>query len=282
MIDNEEGMDIPEFLRRQKGEVNKSEPAQPVVEKPQQNEWMSHGDGEQYRTQELSHFEKIQRGKRENAGELMAEINGHHDDFIQHGKMFDAYEFFRSREAKPAIVTIVLEKLQPSLDELKAIKTDPEMMFASTLDVNANIKFLSAIIADGQRWMGNVPRKTRTVKIVPAKKVKALKFKKEDRDLKLVSIQPEKIIGAYELFVYNTKDRKLTRYVARTRDGLMVKGGSITEFDKDNSEVRMLRKPAEVLPKVLEKKKKIMEGLTTKGSVPSGRITTDMILLRVG
>lgn len=282
MIDDEEGMDIPEFLRRQKGEVN-SEPAQPVVEKPHQNEWMSHGDGEQYRTQELSHFEKIQRGKRENASELIAEINGYHDDFIMHGKTFNAYEFFSSREAKAAIVQLVLEKLQPSLDELKASKTDPELEAAyAIIDVNANIKFLSAIIADGQRWMGNVPRKTRTVKIVPAKKVKALKFKKEDRDLKLVSIQPEKIIGAYELFVYNTKDRKLTRYVARTRDGLMVKGGSITEFDKDNSEVRMLRKPAEVLPKVLEKKKKIMEGLTTKGSVPSGRITTDMILLRVG
>lgn len=272
MIDD----DIPEFLRRQKDEVSDWTPVEP--KQPEVVAKYINIDPEG-----PTHFEKIQRGKRENASELLAEINGYHDDFILHDTTFNAYEFFRTHEAKPAIVQIVIERLRPGLDELIASKTDPELKAAyASIDVDANIKFLSGIIADANRWCGNVPRKTRVVKIVPAKKVKALKFKKEDRDLKLVSIPPEKIIGAYELFVYNTKDRKLTRFVARTRDGLMVKGGSITDFDTEHSEVRMLRKPAEVLPKVLEKKKKIMEGLTTKGSVPSGRITADMILLRVG
>ncbi len=44
--------------------------------------------------------------------------------------------------------------------------------------------------------------------------VKNLKFRKEDSSLKIVSVHPAEIIGCQQLWVYNTKYRKLTQYLA--------------------------------------------------------------------
>lgn len=284
-MDNNEDLNIPAFLKRDKNW--KPDPVADVPAKkvtpapvPEPVATVETPDGP-------THYEKIQRGKRENAGELVAEINGHYDDFLLKGTEFNAYEFFRSREVKPAIVQIIIEKFQAELNELLGINSDPELKAAyKNINVKATVKFLDGIVSDGDRWIDNQKvgkvRKTRKVRINPEKKVKSLKFQREDRDLKLLSIPPEKIIGAQELWTYNTKYKHLTHYVARSRAGFTVKGTKLQDFDVDNSIAKVLRKPEEVLTKVLEKKKKILDGLSTKPIIPTGRINENTILLRVG
>ena len=46
--------------------------------------------------------------------------------------------------------------------------------------------------------------------------VAKMQYKKEDTKLELKSIDPAEIIYAEELWVYNTKTRKLGHYVAKT------------------------------------------------------------------
>jgi hypothetical protein len=101
----------------------------------------------------------------------------------------------------------------------------------------------------------------------------------------LTSIEPKGIIGASQLWVYNTKTRNLSVYHAVDRDGLSVRGSTLTGFDEAVSITKKLRKPEQVIPQVLNLAKvplrQIMKDLTTTEQKATGRINTDTILLRV-
>jgi len=100
-----------------------------------------------------------------------------------------------------------------------------------------------------------------------------------------VSVNPTDIIGADQLWTYNTKLKKLTKYNSLGPSGLQVKGTSIIGFDVETSSCKRLRKPDETLQKVLGAGKialrKILEEVKTVASKPNGRINSDTILLRV-
>lgn len=115
--------------------------------------------------------------------------------------------------------------------------------------------------------------------------VKNLKYKVEDIDAKLMSINPVMIPGKEVLFVYNTKTRKLTQYNSNSTKGFEVSGTTIKNVC-EKSRVTTLRKPDDILPLILSKTikqidKQVWDTLTTKVSVPNGRINADCILLRV-
>ena len=105
--------------------------------------------------------------------------------------------------------------------------------------------------------IANANRKPRKKKEKsPEQLVAKMQYKKEDTKLELKSIDPAEIIYAEELWVYNTKTRKLGHYVARTLDprglnrpgtGLMVKGTSIKGFNEEASVQKTLRKPEKQL-----------------------------------
>lgn len=117
------------------------------------------------------------------------------------------------------------------------------------------------------------------------KQVAKLKFKVEDINSKLVSINPVMIPGASRLYVYNIKNRKLTEYVCTAVGGFVVSGSSIKNFDQALSRTCTLRKPEDVLSHVIKKSvtqvNKLWDSFTTKMTIPNGRINEDCILLRV-
>jgi hypothetical protein len=99
----------------------------------------------------------------------------------------------------------------------------------------------------------------------------------------LVSVNPEKIIGANELWVYNTRYKTLGVYHAvNSVRGLSVKGCTIQHFDEDTSIQKTARKPQEVL-EVLNKRslKKQLKNMKTKEQTMTGRINAQTILLGV-
>lgn len=132
-----------------------------------------------------------------------------------------------------------------------------------------------------------VTRKPRVKKPVAKDKLVAkLKFKKTDDELKLVSISPVDIIGAKELWVYNTKNRKLGRYVADDMLGpITIKGASIVGFDENKSVQKTLRKPAEKLKEFKSASKvalrKFLEDINSTDTKMNGRINEEVILLKV-
>lgn len=122
--------------------------------------------------------------------------------------------------------------------------------------------------------------------------IKKLKYMEAFGELGLASIAPTDIVNCNELWVYNTKNRKIGVYHAISKDpkamnrpgaGLMVKGTTIQDFDEKASIQKTLRKPAEQINNWTGKAKtkfaKSFDELTTTGTKMNGRINEHTILL---
>ena len=146
--------------------------------------------------------------------------------------------------------------------------------------------FYGIIVDDLDRIIKNstAQRKPRKKKTLSATRlVKSLKYQQEFTDLKLVSINPEKIIGANTLWIYNTRYKTLGVYHAvNTVRGLSVKGCTIQHFDENESVQKTARKPKEAL-NVLNKRtlKAMLKNMKTKEQIMTGRINAQTILLGV-
>ena len=146
--------------------------------------------------------------------------------------------------------------------------------------------FYGTIVDDLDRIIKNstAQRKPRKKKTLTATRlVKSLKYQQEFTDLKLVSINPEKIIGASELWVFNTKYNRLGVYRAvNSVRGFSVKGCTIEHFDENESVQKTARKPKEAL-NVLNKRslKAMFKNMKTKEQPLTGRINAQTILLGV-
>lgn len=118
------------------------------------------------------------------------------------------------------------------------------------------------------------------------KVVSKVKYLKEEKTLKLVSINPVDIIGSQELWCYNTKTRKLYKYVADSVTGpLNIKGTTITGYNESASIGKTLRKPEEKLKEFFKAGKvqlrKFIEDIKATEVAGNGRLNSDTVLLKV-
>ena len=130
-----------------------------------------------------------------------------------------------------------------------------------------------------------VSRKVRAKKAPSKEKLVAkLKFKESDDRYKLVSIKPEEALQSMELWVFNTKTRKLGVYVASDTAALSIKGTTIINYNENKSVARTVRKPEEFfrdvksLPKT--KMRKLYESINGVEVKMNGRINADIVLLK--
>ena len=156
-------------------------------------------------------------------------------------------------------------------------------------DFRRHHAFLDQLLLDLDQYR-SVKKATKKARVKRApnkeKVVSRLKYMKEEKTLKLVSINPVDIVGAQELWVYNTKTRKLYKYVADTLQGpLGVKGTSLTGFDPVKSVGKTLRKPDERLKEFARATKvqlrKFLEDIKATETVGNGRMNSDTVLLKV-
>ena len=127
-------------------------------------------------------------------------------------------------------------------------------------------------------------RRPRKPKVKSASQlVKNIKYLTESNDLQRVSIAPTSLLDAKQLWVYNVKYRKLTRYNA-LEGGLKIKGTTLFNFDTESSITKNLRKPEEQLSEFAKlgkvKIRTFMENIKSKPYVPNGRINAQTLLLK--
>ena len=206
---------------------------------------------------------------------------------------FNIEEFFRSKNIKPVIAKQIVDYYKPLYGEIyDTIKgNDPELKYAyrnwKPKKLKKLMEFVSSIMAMSDVYTVKVTktRKPRKKKEKPASVlVSKLQFKTEDKTYKIKSINPTSIIGAQQLWIFNTKYRILTVLEARGPVGLTVKGTTVTSFDEKTSTSKMVRKPDTVLPNVLDGGKivlrKLMSTIKCKPKKVTGRINNDVIVLR--
>ena len=209
-------------------------------------------------------------------------------------KAFKVLNLLKAHQAKAAHARVIKDFYAKDLDELTEVATskDEQLKEAyshlSKVQLRKITAFYQEIVSACEMLAqeAKVNRKPKAKKAVPAEKiVSKLKYKKADEPLKLVSINPADVLGAKELWTYNTKSRKLGKYVAEEFQDLGIKGTTITGFSEPKSVQKTLRKPADQLKEFKAAGKvvlrKFLEDINAVDTKMNGRINEDIILLKI-
>ena len=242
----------------------------------------------------------IQDRVREAAYKMTEEIEDAIDGFQTDPENFDPKAFkmlnlLKGKEVKAAHARIIKGFYSKDLEELELLasgEADEQLKegysHRSKKQIKNLIAFYQEIMSacDMLAQEAKVNRAPRKTKAVPKEKLIAkLKFMKTNEPLKLVSINPVDIIGASELWIFNTKTRKLGKYVAMEFNTLNVKGTTITNFDEFKSIQKTIRKPEEKLKEFKAAGKvqlrKFLDDINATDTKMNGRINEETILLRV-
>lgn len=201
---------------------------------------------------------------------------------------------YREGMVKPAHAKMIREKYQFDHAEATLVVAwqDADIKeaysFMNAKQRKAYLEFFDKIITACDTYIntGKAQRKTRKPKAVKKEKlVEKIKYQVNDNELGVASVNPIDIIDCKELWVFNTKTRKLGVYVAEELSpGLGVKGTSITNFVESRSLQKTLRKPKEQLAnfKGTSKTKysKAFDEIKSTETKLTGRINDQTILLK--
>ena len=242
----------------------------------------------------------IQDRVRESAYKMTEEIEDAIEGFQTDPENFDPKAFkmlnlLKGKEVKAAHARIIkgfYAKDLAELEELASGNADEQLRegysHRSKKQIKNLIAFYQEIMSacDMLAQEAKVNRAPRKTKAVPKEKLIAkLKYMKTNEPLKLVSINPTDIIGAGELWIFNTKTRKLGKYIAAEFQTLGVKGTTITGFDEFKSVQKTIRKPEEKLKEFKAAGKvqlrKFLDDINATDTKMNGRINEDTILLKV-
>ena len=244
--------------------------------------------------EQVAYRPTIQDRLNEKTSEIIGELEGHYDDADQNVKTaFKPYEFLVSNN----VVQSQLGKYEDLYNKRKAelelaqSKSDEQVKEGyshyKAADFKRMIGWINDLLTAIEQYRG-VKKATKKARVKKApskeKQVAKLKYAKEEKTLKIVSINPADIIGSAELWVYNFKTRKLGKYVAASYQTLGIKGTSITGFDVDKSTSKTLRKPEEKLKEFAKAGKiqlrKFLDDIKATETKLNGRISVDIVLLR--
>lgn len=238
----------------------------------------------------------IQDRLQERTSELLGEIEGHYDDIATLGKAnFKPYDFLVANnvvQSQLGKYEDLFKKRKAEL-ELAQSKKDAQVTEGyrhyKAADFKRILNWLNELLEAVEQYRGvkKATKKAR-VKKAPSKEklIAKLNYLKEEKTLKIVSINPTEILGAAELWVYNVKTRKLGKYVAdEYAKTLSIKGTSIVGFDEHKSVCKTLRKPVDQLKEFGRAGKvqlrKFLDEIRATDTKLNGRIGPDVLLLKV-
>jgi hypothetical protein len=150
--------------------------------------------------------------------------------------------------------------------------------------LRALLAFVTTIVSDctqqivtakSQRVVAKKPQ-------TPAKLVAKMNYMRVFDELKLKSVPSTRIVDSTEVWVYNTKARKVQIYCAEKGTRLSVKNSSIIGFDIKTSTQYTIRNPETYFTFNVTSKRELNASLTalkTKASVPNGRVSEDCIII---
>lgn len=238
----------------------------------------------------------IQDRIKEKAEECIGELEGQVDDYMlsKFSNVPQPYGVMHTNNIKSVHTRFILEwakKRRSEFDEV--MNTDDKDLkegysnFKKT-ELKKMITYFDQVILDCGKvnetaTIGRKPRKKKEK--TPEQLIAKMQYCPEYKDLGLTSVKPTDIIGALQLWVYNTKNRKLGVYNAEDAGGFSVKGSTIVNFSEAKSIQKTLRKPDTMLPDVIKGGKvflrNVMDGIRAVESKLNGRLNKDIILLRI-
>ena len=238
----------------------------------------------------------IQDRIREKADDCIGELEGQVDDFMLSGfsTMPQPYGMMHTKQIKGVHTRFIIDWAKKRRSEFDEVLTTDDKDLKegysnfNKVQLKKMLTYFDQVILDCGKVnqsaaVGKKPRKKKEK--TPEQLVAKMQYCLEFKDLGLTSVKSTDIIGALQLWVYNTKNRKLGVYHAEDAGGFSVKGSSLLNFSESKSIQKTLRKPETVVPEVLKGGKvflrNVLEGVRAVESKLNGRLNKDIILLRV-
>jgi len=233
----------------------------------------------------------IQDAMKEKISEYIGELEGCLDKMVQDKEDFSLYKHMQANHIPKPYVTDVKEWSKKNLREFiaayegKDSQLNEGYSFLQKRELKSIVKTLAQCIEDCDKYseFKKANRKPRVSKPkAPGIQIKSLKFKRSDTELGLQSVSATEIIGAQQVWFFNTKTRKLIVY--RSESGFQVKGSSIQNYEPEQSIQKTLRKPAEQIKAMMAcgkvQLRKFMDTINAKDQPANGRINAEMIILK--
>jgi hypothetical protein len=234
---------------------------------------------------------KVKPSIQERIKERVSDIIGDVEAILDSGEQVNIYEWLQKNEIPAQHANRIAEFYRPLRAEYSSAITEDDEGYThySKSELKAKLAYVTKLIEDCERFAGNVkkaraPRKKKAP--TTEKLLKHFQYQKESNEYKLQSCDPATIIGAQELWVFNTKYKTLGVFRARGPSGLNIRRTSIDGYDSDASLIKRVgRKPEEYVKKVLTGGKiilrKLMDEIKSEPITFSDRINNNVILLKV-
>lgn len=237
----------------------------------------------------------IQERTAEKSKEYIAEIENLLDTYITNKIVpKDTFVFLQKLGIKTAHASNIKRYLKKKFDEFEEVNSTNDKSIKegysnfSKKELKEVISLFQNLYRDTDRisQVNKLNRKPRKVKAKPVEKIiSKLQFKKDDDGLKITSSNPGDILGCSQLWIFNTKTRKLGVYNAKDSGGLSIKGTSILNFNEETSVQKIIRKPENMIHDFIKSTKLTMKktfaSVNSVEQVLTGRINSDTILLKI-
>ncbi len=205
---------------------------------------------------------------------------------------FSLFQWLADKAVSTVYCKGIRAKLEPTLWELfEAYEDrDPQLLEAYSHLGKDGLKLLirrySEVLIDLERYQGEkrVRREPRR-DLTPEEIAAGFEFQDEDRNLRVVSVNPLEIMGCRQVWLYNTSARTLTVLRSNGKAPMSVHRSSVTNFDSTKSVTKSITNIKEVLHKVLNDDEDgldgLMDGLKSIDRKPQFRGTGNVLILRV-
>lgn len=236
----------------------------------------------------------IQDAIKEKASEYIGELEGFVDEFCTEEKEFNLYNHLKGNQIPAPYVIEVkawAEKKLAQWQEVVDSKDSQVVEGYSNFDkrkLKRIVKMFESFVEDAVRYgqFKKANRKPRATKEKPAiTQIKNLKYKLKDDELGLTSAKALDLVGAEQVWLFNTKTRKLAVYTSESTKGMTVKGTALQNWSPDKSKQKTLRKPEEQIKDLMSsgkvKLRSFLDNIKAKEQNVNGRINIDTIILKI-
>lgn len=244
----------------------------------------------------------VQEIMKEKCREAGGELEGNFDQFLSNGATAKfttgTIDQLTKKNVLPQHVSILVDAWKKKLNEFEEVAKGKDIQFVEAYghytktQIKNIIKYCEQVLSDLNGYISvkkssKAPRKRKAVPV--ERTVLKLKYLKEYKDteskLDLVSLNPTKLHGASECYLYDTAKRKLIYICAdEYSKTLTVKGTTILGFDKNKSQMKTVRKPGQTLPALLKSGKpasrKLFDDIKAVSTITNGRTNANMIILK--
>ena len=236
----------------------------------------------------------IQDAIKDKASEYIGELEGFVDEFCTADKDFNLYTHLKGNQIPAPYTTFVKTWAVKKLDQWNEVAESKDSQIVEGYSnfpkrkITKIVKLFESFVEDCNKYgqFKKANRKVRATREKPAiAQIKGLKYKLKDDELGLTSAKALDLVGAEQVWLFNTKTRKLSVYTSESTKGMTVKGTTLQNWSPEKSKQKTLRKPEEQIKDLLAlgkvKLRTFLDTIKSKEQTVNGRINIDTIILKI-